>query len=109
MIVDTKTKVLAKFGSIETVCVDRRSKKLLTLPLCAYIRDYVHSHTTNFPTICVYIMKLWIMILDTKTKVLAKFGSIETVCVDRRSKKLLKLPLCVYMGLCTLQGEVYIL
>ena len=29
------------------------------------------------------------MNLDTKTKVLFKFGSIKTVCEDRRLKKLL--------------------
>ena len=31
---------------------------------------YVHSHTTNFPTLSLYIMKLWIMNVDTKAKVL---------------------------------------
>ena len=36
-------------------------------------------------------MKLWIGNVDTKTKVLFKFDSLETVCVDRRSKKLPKL------------------
>ena len=108
MNVDTKTKVLLKFGSLQTMCVDRRPKKLLNLPLCVYM-SYTGlctlSHTTNFPTLCLYIMKLWIMNVDTKTKVLLKFGSLQTMCVDRRPKKLLNLPLCVYMsytGLCTL-------
>ena len=38
------------------------------------------------------------MNVDTETKVLAKFGSLQTVCVDRGSKNLLKLPFCVYMS-----------
>ena len=107
MNVDTKTKALLKFGSLQTMCVDVRSKKLLKLPHCVYMSYKglcTHSHTTNFPTLCLYIMKLWIMNVDTKTKVLLRFGSLQTMCVDVRSKKLLKLPHCVYMsykGLCT--------
>ena len=42
-------------------------------------------------------MKLWIVNVDTKAKVLLKFGGLETLCVDRRSKKLLKLPHYRYM------------
>jgi len=48
-------------------------------------------------------MKLWNMNVGTKTKVLFKFGSLETLCADRRSKKLLKLPHYWWMsnlGLC---------
>ena len=46
------------------------------------------------------------MNVDTNTKVLLKFGSLETVCVDVRPKKQVKLPhyqymwildLCMYM------------
>ena len=108
MNVDTKAKVLLKFGCLQTVCVDRRSKKLLKFPLGVYMSYKglcTLSHTNNFPTLCLYIMKLWIMNVDTKAKVLLKFGSLQTMCVDRRSKKLLKFPLGVYMsykGLCTL-------
>ena len=29
-------------------------------------------------------MKLWIVNVDTKTRVLLKFSSLETLCVDRR-------------------------
>ena len=46
MNVDTKAKVLVRFGSLQTMCVDRRSKKLLKFPLCTCrTRDYVHTHT----------------------------------------------------------------
>ena len=48
-------------------------------------------------------MKLWIVNVDTRTKVLLKFGNLETVCVDVRSKNLFKLPHYRYMsnlGLC---------
>ena len=55
-----------------------------------------HSHTANFPTLCLYTMKLWIVNVDTKSKLLLKFGSLETVCVDGRSKKLLKLTHYLY-------------
>ena len=93
MFVDTKAKVLLKFGSLQTMRVDRRSKKLLKFPLCVYT-SYTglctHSRTTNFPTLCLYIMKLWIMNVDTKAKVLLKFSSLQTMRVDRRSKKLLE-------------------
>ena len=46
-------------------------------------------------------MKLWIMNVDTKTKVLLKFGSLETVCVDMRPKKaseIATLPIHVNLG-----------
>ena len=101
MNVDTKTKVLLKFGSLETVGVDVRPKKLQKLAHYRYmsnLRLRTLSRTINFPTLCLYIMKLWIMNVDTKTKVLLKFGGLQTVRVDRRSKKLPKLPLCTYMS-----------
>ena len=44
------------------------------------------------------------MNVDTKTKLLIKFGGLRTVCVDGRSNKLLKLSHCQYvwcLGLCT--------
>ena len=42
-------------------------------------------------------MKLWNMNVYTKKKVLFKFSSLETVCVEIRSKKLFKLSLYQYM------------
>ena len=68
--VDTTTKLLLKFGSLETVCIDGRSKKLLKLTHYSYMymSDMglcTHSHTVNFPTLCLYIMKLWIVNVDT--------------------------------------------
>ena len=57
---DTKTKVLLKYGGLQTVRVDRRSIKLPKLPISVY-RSYMYvglrTHT-NFPTLCLYIMKL---------------------------------------------------
>ena len=43
-------------------------------------------------------MKLWIMNVDTKAKAMLKFGSLETLCVDGRSKKQFKLSHCRYMS-----------
>ena len=36
-------------------------------------------------------MKLWSMNVHTKTKVLLKFGSLETVCVDGKVQKTAKI------------------
>ena len=36
-------------------------------------------------------MKLWIMNVDTKSKAMLKFGSLETLCVDGRPIKQFKL------------------
>ena len=46
---------------------------------------------------CLYNMKLNTVNVDTKAKVLTKFGSLETVCVDMRPKKQAKLPHYRYM------------
>ena len=43
-------------------------------------------------------MKLWIMNVYTKTKAMLKFGSLETLYVDARSKKQFKLSHCRYMS-----------
>ena len=60
MTLDTKAKVLSKFGRLETMCVDGRSQKLLKLPHYSYMSNMglcTHSHTSNFPKL---ICKLWI-------------------------------------------------
>ena len=55
MDVDTETKALLKFGSLETLCVDRGSKKLLEFSHYRYMSmqrtgDYAHSIThLGFP------------------------------------------------------------
>ena len=60
--------------------MDRRSKKLLTLPIhVKYRLMYTHSLMSRLHTLSV-AMKLWIVNVDTKTKVLLKFGSLETLC-----------------------------
>ena len=90
MNVDTRTKVMLKFGSLETVCVDGRSKKLLKLPHYRYMSNLglcTCSHIIKFPILCSLVMKLWIVNVDTKAKVLLKFGSLETLCVDMTLKK----------------------
>ena len=105
--VDTRTKVLLKFGNLETVCVDGRSKNLFKLPYYRYMSNLglcTHFHTINFSILCCLAMKLWIVNVDTEAKVLLKFGNLETLCVDGRSKNLFKLPHYRYMsnlGLCT--------
>ena len=107
MNVDTKTKLLIKFGGLRTVCVDGRSNKLLKLSHCQYVWCLglcTHSQTCQLTTLCLQVMKLQIMNVDTKTKLLLKFGGVKTVCVDGRSNKLLKLSHCRYvwcLGLCT--------
>ena len=107
MNVDTITKVLLKFCGLKTMCVEGRSKKLLKLPHSRYMLCLslcTHSHTCQLTASCRQVMKLWIMNVDTKTKVLLKFCSLKTVCVEGRSKKLLKLPHSRYMwclSLCT--------
>ena len=40
------------------------------------------SHIIKFPILCCLVMKLRIVNVDTKAKVLLKFGSLETLCVD---------------------------
>ena len=88
--VDTRTNVLLKFGNLETVCVDGRSKNLFNLPHYRYMSNLglcTHFHTINFSILCCLVMKLWIVNVDTKAKVLLKFGSLETLCVDMTLKK----------------------
>ena len=61
-----------------------------------------HSHTIKFSKLCRYIMKLWIMNVDTKAKVLLKFGSLETLWIDMRAKKanqIATLPIHVKLGI----------
>ena len=48
-------------------------------------------------------MKLWIMNVDTKTKVLLKFRSLGTVCVDggceaKKATEIVTLPIHVKLG-----------
>ena len=89
-----------KFGRLETLCVDRRSKKLLyfvTLPV--HVKTglmYTLTHMSTLQGLSVHYETLE-MNVDTKTKVLLKFGRLETLCVDRRSKKLLNLSHYRYM------------
>ena len=53
-------------------------------------------HITD--TLCLWIMKLWIMNVDTKTKILLKFGSLESVCgYDVQKASELATLLIVYM------------
>ena len=85
MNVDTRKKVLLKFGSLETVCVDGRSKKLLKLPHYRYMSNLglcTCSHIIKFPILCCLVMKLWNVNVDTKAKVLLKFGSLETLLLQ---------------------------
>ena len=46
-------------------------------------------------------MKLWIVNVDTKTKVLLKFGSLETVCGQeiKKATQIITLPIHVKTGL----------
>ena len=90
---------MLKFGSLETLCVDRRSKKQFKLSHYMYTSNLglcTHIHTANFSTLCLYTMKLCIVNLDTKAKAMLKFGSLETLCVDRRLKKRFKLSHYMY-------------
>ena len=70
------------------------------------------SHTCELNMLCLWIMKLWIMNVDTKTKVLLKFDSLERVCVDMRSKKQVNLPhyrCMVYVRTCSHTCELNML
>ena len=79
----------------------KRAVQIATLPIHVKFTDVCTlSHTPILPTLFLYIMKLWNMNVYTKAKVLLKFGGLESMCVDMRSKKLFKLPHYRYMG-CT--------
>ena len=95
MNVDTRTEVLSKCGSSETVCVDMRLKMLLKLPHYRYMCNLglcTCSHRRELPILCRQLRKLWTMNVDTRRKVPSKCGSSETVCVDMRLKEQRKLP-----------------
>ena len=78
---------MLKFGSLETLGDPKSSSSCHITDTCR-TWDYVHTFTQlTFPH---FICRLWIVNVDTKTKAMLKFGSLLTVCVDRRSKKLLK-------------------
>ena len=89
MNIDTKAKLLFKFNSLQTMYVDSRPKKLLRMShytdTCATL--YMLSRMST-PTHCRQLTKLQIMIVDTKAKLPFKFGSLESMYVDLRSKNI---------------------
>ena len=69
------------------------------------LRSATVAFTTELDTLIPYLLLpihvkyrvMYMLSLDTKAKVLLKFGGLETLWVDRRSKKLLELPHYRYM------------
>ena len=75
MNLDTEIEVLLKFGSLETECVDGRSKKLLNFPHYRYMSNII---------LCDYILSLTHL---TSLCLSVAFEILDCEFIDRRDRR----------------------
>ena len=78
MNLDTKAKILFRFGSLKTVYVVMRSK-IITLPMHVKVvcmHAYTCSSTCELPLLYRQTTNLWIIDVNPEGKLLFKFSSL---------------------------------
>ena len=97
MVIDTRTKVSIKSGTLEMLYVELRAKKLHRLPWIHVHRIFSYSHVQNMPQPHRQSMKFRNMIVNIKIKVLIQFGTSGMLCEEFRAKMVWKLCRLLWM------------